>query len=266
MDRYMAAKAPLMEGRRCLAPRIASRQRQGCGCKPTGRYVIIRGMARKTKEQASQTRQRILLSALELFASKGYDNVSLNDIARRLQLTKGAVYWHFESKQALLEELLDSALRHFREQIDELMPIGELTYPSVAGMMIENAVGLMAERRGRQFFRLVKSGLKWSGKSMASIREGFLNNRRFGPKQAFETAIENDKRAGRVRADFRSEEASVVAMAVWDGLVQLALDGFLNCDLRETMFHAYAAIWDNMRLAGTAAMKLEDIAKKGNDL
>ncbi len=223
-------------------------------------------MARKTKEQASLTRQRILLSALELFASKGYDNVSLNDIARRLQLTKGAVYWHFESKQALLEELLDSALRHFRKQIDELMPIGELTYPSVAGMMIENAVGLMAERRGRQFFRLVKSGLKWSGKSMASIREGFLNNRRFGPKQAFETAIENDKRAGRVRADFRSEEASVVAMAVWDGLVQLALDGFLDCDLRETMFHAYAAIWDNMRLAGTAAMKLEDIAKKGNDL
>ena len=101
---------------------------------------------------------------------------------------------------------------------------------------------------------------------MASIREDFLNNRRFGPKQAFETAIENDKRAGRVRSDFRSKEASVVAMAVWDGLVQLALDGFLDCDLRETMFHAYAAIWDNMRLAGTAAMKLEDIAKKGNDL
>ncbi|MBQ6914751.1 MAG: TetR family transcriptional regulator, partial [Kiritimatiellae bacterium] len=54
-------------------------------------------MAKKTREDALKTRTRILASALSLFARKGYDHTTFNDIAARLKLTKGAVYWHFES-------------------------------------------------------------------------------------------------------------------------------------------------------------------------
>ena len=52
-------------------------------------------MARRTKEEAEKTRKRIMASALSLFAKRGYDRTTFNDIAARLGLTKGAVYWHF---------------------------------------------------------------------------------------------------------------------------------------------------------------------------
>ena len=81
-------------------------------------------MARRRKEDAEKTRRRILASALSLFVRKGYERTTFNDIAARLKMTKGAVYWHFESKERLLVELVEEALAKFRRQLDEMMPTG----------------------------------------------------------------------------------------------------------------------------------------------
>ena len=98
-------------------------------------------MARKRKEDAEKTRRRILASALSLFVKKGYEKTTFNDIAARLKMTKGAVYWHFESKERLLVELVEEALAKFRRQLEELMPHGELTFPKVADMMKPSGLG-----------------------------------------------------------------------------------------------------------------------------
>ena len=211
-------------------------------------------MPRKTKEDALKTRERILASALYLFSEKGYERTTFTDIASRLKLTKGAVYWHFDSKEGLLVELVNSALEHFRRDIDRRMPDGELTYPAVAAMMVDDAIGLVSSHRGVQFFRLMHSGVTWSGRSMSKVREEFLTNGRFGPKQAFERALENDRRAGRVNSDVRPDEAASVSMAVWDGLVLAKLDGFLTCDLASVLHHAFSAVWDSVRLPAAAPM------------
>ena len=52
------------------------------------------------------TKERILQVALELFAQKGYKAVSVGDIAGALGLTKGALYRHFDSKQAIFDGIL----------------------------------------------------------------------------------------------------------------------------------------------------------------
>lgn len=57
------------------------------------------------------TRERILQTALELFAQRGYEAVSVSDIAGALGLTKGALYRHFESKRAIFDGILDRMAR-----------------------------------------------------------------------------------------------------------------------------------------------------------
>lgn len=52
------------------------------------------------------TKERILQVALELFARKGYEAVSVSDIAGALGLTKGALYRHFENKRAIFDGIL----------------------------------------------------------------------------------------------------------------------------------------------------------------
>ena len=65
----------------------------------------------------ADTRQRALDVALELFAEQGYEKTSLREIAERLDVTKAALYYHFASKEALLNGIVDSLV----EPADELV-------------------------------------------------------------------------------------------------------------------------------------------------
>ncbi len=210
-------------------------------------------MARRTKEEAAKTRARILASALSLFAKKGYTHTTFTDIAARLKLTKGAVYWHFESKEALLVALLDEMLAKFRRQISELLPSGEdsfdgLSFPVVADMMVRNAAQVIGDVKGTAFFLLVHEQVQWSNTSMESVRTDLIRNPRFGPWAAFRTAVENDVRAGRARADADPIQVASVCMAMWDGLVHMRIAHLLQCDLEDTLRKSYDAVWESIRV------------------
>ena len=56
---------------------------------------------------AGNTRERILETALELFAQNGYLGTSMNDIARQLGFTKAALYKHYTSKQEILDKIVE---------------------------------------------------------------------------------------------------------------------------------------------------------------
>ena len=55
---------------------------------------------------AGDTKERIMETALELFAEKGYLGPSMNDIAKKLGFTKAALYKHKTSKQEILKRIL----------------------------------------------------------------------------------------------------------------------------------------------------------------
>lgn len=55
---------------------------------------------------ADNTKNRILETALELFAQSGYSGTSMNDIAKRLGITKGALYKHYAGKQEILDSIV----------------------------------------------------------------------------------------------------------------------------------------------------------------
>ncbi|MDJ0738323.1 MAG: TetR/AcrR family transcriptional regulator [Gammaproteobacteria bacterium] len=69
------------------------------------------------------TRQRILDIAADLFARQGYDNVSLDALMGHADLTRGAFYAHFDSKQALYAEAVTYAAR--RSARDGLRHVGD---------------------------------------------------------------------------------------------------------------------------------------------
>ncbi|MNZ34080.1 HTH-type transcriptional regulator AcrR [compost metagenome] len=62
---------------------------------------------RRTKEDSEKTRQTILDSAERLFLERGVSNTSLEQIAKAAGVTRGAVYWHFQNKAHLFNDLLN---------------------------------------------------------------------------------------------------------------------------------------------------------------
>jgi len=63
-------------------------------------------MVRRTKEEAQETRNRILDAAEQVFFEKGVSRTSLSDIAQAAGVTRGAIYWHFKSKADLYNTLV----------------------------------------------------------------------------------------------------------------------------------------------------------------
>ena len=58
--------------------------------------------------QGQDTRERIIASAARVFGQKGFQRASLDQVASDAGLTKGAIYWHFKSKNDLYFALLDA--------------------------------------------------------------------------------------------------------------------------------------------------------------
>ena len=57
------------------------------------------------------TRQKIIDETLQLFSVKGYYNTSLRDIMEAVNLTKGGLYGHFESKDAIWDATYEEAVK-----------------------------------------------------------------------------------------------------------------------------------------------------------
>ncbi len=64
-------------------------------------------MARQTRAGAALTRARVLEAAIEVFSERGIRAATLEDVAARAGVTRGAVYGHFSGKPALAAALID---------------------------------------------------------------------------------------------------------------------------------------------------------------
>ena len=69
---------------------------------------------------AGDTKERILETALTLFAQSGYLGTSMHDIAKELGITKGALYKHYASKQAIFDAIVKSTTAQYEADTDKI--------------------------------------------------------------------------------------------------------------------------------------------------
>jgi TetR/AcrR family transcriptional repressor of nem operon len=78
-------------------------------------------MSEASERPAGTTRQRLIAAASHQFAHRSYSMVSLDDILAEAELTKGAMYFHFPSKQALALAIIDDLDEMSRAAVSELL-------------------------------------------------------------------------------------------------------------------------------------------------
>ena len=58
-------------------------------------------------KEAEERRNEILDVAQRLFTAKGFDNTSTNDILNEIGIARGTLYYHFKSKEEILDAMID---------------------------------------------------------------------------------------------------------------------------------------------------------------
>lgn len=97
-------------------------------------------------KDAEDRRNEILDVAQELFSKKGFDATSTNDILERVKIARGTLYYHFKSKEDILDSLIDritSEAMSMAEGIakDKSIPILDRLSLSIMALNIDNDIG-----------------------------------------------------------------------------------------------------------------------------
>ncbi len=155
------------------------------------------------------TKQNIVKTALELFLQNGYEKTSMNDIARKVGITKPAIYHHFKNKDELIHEVLSIFFREMGEwsksRFGSCKTLKELlraffqslkSFREVADVLL----GKKEESTQYSFLELFLAASRKDPSIQKRIESGFLQSRRFLKEQ-----LVNAQKRGEIRKDIDCE-------------------------------------------------------------
>jgi len=137
-------------------------------------------MARKTKADALKTRQHLIDVAITLFAKNGVSTTTLADIAGAAGMTRGAIYWHFDSKTSLFNEIwnIQSCISlEIRRKLKPQNQDNDLKL--LREIMIETLKFISSDRRQYELLQILYHTCEFNGEmySEREIRERYWFNR-----------------------------------------------------------------------------------------
>ena len=175
-------------------------------------------MARRTKEEAQQTRCHIMSTALNLFCQQGLAKTNLTDIAKAADLTRGAIYWHFKNKEELFVTLWEELCAPLSHQIDacvdeqEQDPLGKLR-----GFLKEVMYKISTEPAHQQMFTIIFNLEPLEGEAEALRDHMRLQSINFF--RDLEITLANAVRLGHLPADLDLHRAATLLHCTLDGYI-----------------------------------------------
>ena len=99
-------------------------------------------------KDAEERRNEILDVAERLFCAKGFDNASTNDILTEIGIARGTLYYHFKSKEDILDAMIERLTNQMVERaaaiaLDESIPVLERLTRTMLSLNIDNELGDM---------------------------------------------------------------------------------------------------------------------------
>lgn len=134
-------------------------------------------MNQKPKKTTTNTKRKILEAALDCFSNKGYEGTTMDDVIAAAGVSKGSIYWHFNSKRELFIELLDYWWEGFLEQFEQLARSGGTAMQRI-GKAIRMSLQLSVEdihllRAYMEFFNVGMKDPQFMERQLSFYERGF---------------------------------------------------------------------------------------------
>lgn len=197
-------------------------------------------MPRRTKEEAEQTRQDILYSALDIFCEKGYSKTTFDEIAKRINLTKGAVYWHFRNKPDIIAALITTSFNRTQENITSKIPeVKNLTDLRAHFNCIAELVRDVPNYRKFLFFMLFQ--MEWSESLFLHISSSVKEIRDF-PINTIKQALTNSQKNGEISEKININETAISIFSLWQGMLSYAISSKTWIDFPKLFLNGFDLI------------------------
>jgi len=190
---------------------------------------------KRTKYHALETKHSILDASLEIFSEKNYSSVTVAEIAKKIGMTKGAVYWHFRNKEDILVKIIEN----FYSSPDSGSISADTAPQNIDGLRARHKTALAMFTENARYCKTQKLMLhcyEWPEK----LQQRVFDIIRFTDKKeagVIEELLRKAQEIGQLRMDFDTQEVAVLISSVFHGLRILQMSDLLPGDFaRQTDF------------------------------
>ncbi|SDV51615.1 TetR family transcriptional regulator [Chitinasiproducens palmae] len=173
-------------------------------------------MARRTKEDALETRGLILDTAERVFYDKGVSRTSLADIAEAAGVSRGAIYWHFKNKCELFNAMFDRVVL----PMDELMGEAPTAHDPLGQMrraMIDCLCSIAEDPRRTRIFSVLFHKCELTHEMGPLFERHRAHQTR--AREQIEAKLRRAIEAGQLPAELNTAHAAAMLHAQLGGLV-----------------------------------------------
>ncbi|ANE76463.1 multidrug efflux transporter transcriptional repressor AcrR [Dickeya solani] len=203
-------------------------------------------MARKTKQQAHETKLQIMGAALRLFSEHGVSSTSLSDIATAAGVTRGAIYWHFKNKAELFDEIWarsEAKISDFETEYQAKFPDDPLHV--LRELLIYILRLTESDIEWRSMMEIIFHKCEFVGEMLPTF-----NGRRdlyLGCYEKIEASLMNCIRQGMLPLDVNPRRAAVVMRAYLSGIMENWLFMPTSFDLKNETPYLVDVLIDMLR-------------------
>jgi TetR/AcrR family acrAB operon transcriptional repressor len=201
---------------------------------------------RKTKEGALETRKKLLESALDEMSEKPFPSISMNNIASRAGLSKGALYWHFKNKNDLLINLVEDICEKAEKDFYNV----DLTSENFDGLKLlfrKKLLTCAKNGQSQKVNKLIHRGHEWPKevveKFVASMHDLVKNER-----DMLEGVITKLQCQHEINTNFPANEIANLLSAIFHGLLFLQLHGIYDMDFIKYSDFIFDAIKNELKI------------------
>ncbi len=174
---------------------------------------------RRTKEDAQETRHRLLDAAEVLFQSQGVSRTTLQQIAQQAGTTRGAIYWHFKDKADLFNAMMDRVTLPLEAAVLQIARGGEADAMDDVERTMVQALKLMAtDSQVRRVLQVATQKVEYT-RDMQSVQRRHLDARSECVAD-FQKAMVAEARRARIKLPIPVTVAAQGLYALIDGLIQ----------------------------------------------
>lgn len=166
-------------------------------------------MPKVVPEYKEEAKRRIIEAAMDVIAERGCDQLTFEQVAKKIGVSKGAVYWYFRSK----EELITAVLKKFRGDFERTTFESFYNRP-IEEMMLQifERFSLTDNRQRAIFFEMFALAVRSSDVRHAT-RDYYL-----GLVATFEEAIKKEQKQQLIAPDIDPHKIALLMVALYSGL------------------------------------------------
>jgi len=205
---------------------------------------------RRTKEDAEQTRKAILASALDIFFEKGYSKTTFDEIARRINLTKGAVYWYFRNKPDIVAALINEyANDHIKKVKLLFMKNNNISFDGIINMMLFNNRCIREDKQLYKFTFFLICQMEWSESIITKIQPLVKQTKNFGKSIMLDSLLQMQKNK-KIKPDVDINVITEVLNTMYAGMMESYLARRLEGNLDDIIKTGFTLIFNNIKMEG----------------